>query len=90
MSIRYLPYYESWIPPFAEPLLDGGTAKARLATVPGRDRSSWRGRMGVTEPRGWDDLRSGVPFISSSADDGNGNGDDMSTRLLQSPKRETK
>ena len=90
MSTRYLPCYESRIPPFAEPLLDDGTARARLATVPGRDRSSWRDRMGVTESRGWDDLRLGVPFISSSADDGNGNGDDMSTRLLQGPKRETK
>src|SRR5258706_1163411 len=89
MSIRYPPYYESPIPPFAEPLLDDGTANARLATVPGRDRSSWRGRMGVTEPRGLDDLRSGVLFISSP-DDRNGNGDHISARLLPSPQPETK
>lgn len=91
VSIRYLLNYESPIPPFPDPLFDDGTANARLATVPGRDRSSWRRRMGVTEdePRGRDDLRSGVPFIPTPSDDGNGSGDDMSIKL-QSPKREAK
>jgi len=58
VSTRYLPNYESPVPPFAEPLLDDGMANARLATVPGRDRSSWRRWMGVTddEPRGRGDF----------------------------------
>lgn len=62
-------------------LLDDGTANARLATVPGREISSSRDWMGVTgdEPRGRGDLRTGVPFISTPSDDGNGKGDDMFT-----------
>ena len=79
VSIRYLLNYESSAPPIAEPLLDDGTANARLATVPGRDRSACRRWIGVTgdEPRGRGDLRTGVSFILTSSDDGNGNGDDM-------------
>lgn len=79
VSTRYLPNYESLAPPPAEPLLDDGTANARLATVPGRDRSASRRWIGVTgdESRSRGDLRTGVSFISTSSDDGNGNGDDI-------------